>query len=191
VTGLLVVLSGPSGVGKTTVADILLADTRFGRVVTATTRSPREGERDGRDYRFLSHESFREAIGEDALLEHAEVHGELYGTPREEVERVRRTGRHALLLIDVQGAAQVRGSGVDALTVFLAPPSLEELEKRLRGRGTESEESIRRRLDNARREMLRADEYDHVVVNDRADAAAARIVEILRRAADGEDVSRP
>ena len=181
-------LSGPSGVGKSTVADIVLADSRFGRVVTATTRSPRPGERDGKHYRFLTHEDFRAAIERGEFLEHAEVHDQLYGTPREEVDRIRRTGRHALLLIDVQGALQVRQAGVDAVTVFLAPPSTEELEKRLRGRGTEEEEVVRKRLETASREMLRADEYDHVVVNDRAEAAAARIAEIVHRAVEREDV---
>jgi len=154
------VISGPSGVGKSTVADIVLADRRYARVVTATTRSPRPGEEDGVDYGFMKHETFRDAIDRGEFLEHAEVHDELYGTPRDEVDRIRRTGRHALLLIDVQGAAQVRRSGVEAITVFLAPPSVDELERRLRGRGTELDEVVTTRLTNARREMLRADEYD-------------------------------
>jgi len=165
----------------------VLADDRFGRVVTATTRGPREGEVDGKDYRFLTHEAFRAMIDRGEFLEHAEVHDQLYGTPREEVDRIRRTGRNALLLIDVQGASQVRAAGVEAITVFLTAPSVEELERRLRGRGTEAEDVVRLRLTNARREMLRADEYDHVVVNDRVEAAAARIVDIVRKAAERED----
>jgi guanylate kinase len=185
------VLSGPSGVGKSTVANLILTDRRFARVVTATTRAPRGEEQDGVDYRFLTHADFRDAIDRGELLEHAEVHDDLYGTPREAVDRIRRTGRHALLLIDVQGAAQVRAAGVEAITVFLSPPSAEELEKRLRGRGTESEDVVLMRLENSRREMLRADDYDHVVVNDRVEAAAARIVEIIRRAAAREDVKTP
>ncbi len=167
--------------GKTTIADLLLADQRFARVVTATTRAPRGEEQEGVHYRFLTMEEFRSAIDLSELLEHARVHEHYYGTPRENVERIIRTGQHALLLIDVQGAAQVRSSAEEALFVFVAPPSLEELERRLRGRETETETQIRGRMEVAKREMLKADGYDHVVINDRAEAAAARIKEIAFR----------
>lgn len=173
--GGLLVLSGPSGVGKTTVGRGLLRDPRFGRAVTATTRRPREGEVDGRDYLFLDEETFRAGIAAGRFLEHATVHGNLYGTPREQVEAVRARGLTCLLIIDVQGAASLREAGVDALYVFLAPPSWEVLEARLRGRGSDDEAVVRRRLENARTEMERRDEYDAVVINDDLERAIAQI----------------
>ena len=150
-------------------------------MVTTTTRAPRGAERHGIDYRFCDTETFLGLIRDGALLEHAAVHDHWYGTPREAVDAIVRTGRHALLLIDVQGAAQVRAAGIPALFVFLAPPSLDELERRLRERGTEDEPRIQARMEVAKREMLKADDYDHVVVNDRREAAAARIKEIALR----------
>jgi guanylate kinase len=165
------------------VAEILLADRRFARVVTTTTRAPRGDETDGVDYHFLTDAAFRDAIEAGEFLEHAAVHEHWYGTPRAGVDAIVKTGRHALLLIDVKGAAQVRDAGIPALFIFLTPPSLQELERRLRARGTEDEARIRGRMDVAKREMLRADDYDHVVVNDRRDAAAARVKDIVLRAA--------
>jgi guanylate kinase len=171
----LLVLSGPSGVGKTTVGDGLLRNARFARAVTATTRAPREGEVDGRDYLFLSETEFRDGISTGRFLEHAKVHGNLYGTPRDQVEAVQDRGRICLLIIDVQGAASLRADGVEALYVFLAPPSWEVLETRLRGRESDDEATIRRRLENARAELARQDEYDAVVINDDLEAAIAQI----------------
>lgn len=162
----LLVLSGPSGVGKTTVGSGILADARFGRAVTATTRAPRDGEVDGRDYLFLSRDAFDAGIAAGRFLEHANVHGNLYGTPREQVDAVIDGGRTCLLIIDVQGAATLRSDGADALFVFLAPPSWDELERRLRGRGTDPDDVVQRRLENARAEYDRRGEYDHVVIND-------------------------
>ena len=171
----LLVLSGPSGVGKTSVAEGLLADARFGRAITATTRSPRSGERHGRDYLFLSRDDFLEGVAAGRFLEHAEVHGNLYGTPRESVDRVRAEGRVCLLVIDVQGAAILRDRNVEALFVFLAPPSWDELESRLRGRGSEDEATVLRRLAQARIELDRQAEYDTVVLNERLEGAIGEI----------------
>jgi guanylate kinase len=171
----LIVVSGPSGVGKTTVFDGVLENPAFGRAVTATTRPPREGEVDGRDYVFLSEDEFRAGIAAGRFLEHADVHGNLYGTPADQVEAVLDSGRTCLLNIDVQGAATLRENGVDAVYVFLAPPSWEVLEARLRGRGTENEAVLERRLRNARSELDRQDEYDTVVINDDLRVAIAQI----------------
>jgi guanylate kinase len=178
--GLLVVLSGPSGVGKTSVAERLLVQPGFARAVTATTRSPRPGERDGVDYVFLDDASFRARVARGEFLEHAEVHGNLYGTPRESVDVVLARGLACLLVIDVQGAASLRGAGVEALYVFVAPPSDAELERRLRARGTDSEEAIARRLRTARAELARRGEYDTVVINGDLDRAVGEISRLVQ-----------
>ena len=178
--GLLLVLSGPSGTGKSTVIAGLMGlrdDIRFS--VSATTRAPRPGEQDGRDYYFISREEFLDMIGRDAFLEHAEYVGNFYGTPAAPVEENMRAGFHVLLDIEVQGAAQVMAKRPDAVSVFLAPPSLEELEKRLRGRGTDDDERIARRLEAARRELAQADTYTYTVVNDDANEAARQLDAIL------------
>ena len=164
--GLLVVLSGASGVGKTAIAAELLRLPQFARAVTATTRAPRPGEKDGVDYHFLTDAAFREKVARGEFLEHAEVHGRLYGTPRDAVQAIAGRGLVCLLVIDVQGAATLRRDKVAGRFVFVAPPSLEELERRLRGRGTESEEAIARRLAAARQEIAESGSYDAVVIND-------------------------
>ena len=184
--GLLVVLSGPSGVGKTTVVDRLLERPGFRRAVTATTRAPRPGEVDGVHYRFLDDATFARLVAEGRFLEHATVHDRSYGTPIDAVDAVLDAGDTCLLNIDVQGAATLRERVPEALQVFLAPPSFEELERRLRGRRSETEEQVRRRLATARAELARADEFASVVINDDLERVIAHIEGLVhaRRCAD-------
>ncbi len=181
--GKLIILSGPSGVGKTTVARPLLAIPGFRRVVTATTRAPRPGEVNGRDYHFLSAAEFEKWIQAGQLIEHARVHGHWYGTPRQAVEEGLARGDWILLIIDVQGARQVRERGRDLplTTIFLLPPSFEALEERLEERGTEAPEAVQKRLETARRELEEQRFYDHVVVNDRVDRAVEEILRFIGR----------
>jgi guanylate kinase len=176
--GPLVILSGPSGSGKTTLVKRLLGDPglRLRRAVTATTRPPRDGERDGQDYHFWARERFEEAARSGELLESAVVHGQLYGTPRSEVEEARARGEGVILVIDVQGASRVRRLCPEALTVFLRAPSFEEYQRRLAGpERHESPASITRRLETARRELEHAGEYDKVVINDNLEVAVAEV----------------
>ena len=179
-TGKLIVLSGPSAAGKTTVADRLLERGDFERVVTATTRAPRDNEVNGRDYHFLSRQDFEASIASGGFLEHAVVHDHLYGVPRSEVETRLASGHHVLLNVDVQGARFIRQNAADLplVTVFLKPPSFEALEDRIRGRNTESEKDIQTRLGNAKTEMAEEPLYDFSVVNDVVDQAVAEIVRI-------------
>ena len=179
--GALIVLSGPSGVGKGSVLDELeKLGITFLRSVSATTRGPREGEKDGVSYYFLKREQFQKMLDEDAFLEHAEYAGECYGTPEAPVDRALAENRNVLLEIDVQGAMQVRRKRPDAVLVFLLPPSLEELERRLRNRGTETEEKIQKRLAAAGKECEMSDKYDYRIINDERERAAAELAEIVR-----------
>lgn len=186
--GIVAVVSGPSGVGKTTVIDGLLRRPGYSRSVTATTRSPRPGEKEGVHYLFLARERFEEDLAKGRFLEHATVHGNLYGTPRDGVESVLARGEVCLLNIDVQGAASLRASGLPVVTVFLLPPSMEELEARLTGRGTEGLLETERRIEVARREMSQADRFDARVVNrevERTVAEVAAFVESRRGGSTG------
>lgn len=178
----LVVISGPSGVGKTSVCDELLRRRGFERVVTATTRPPRGEERDGVDYLFLPRAEFERRAREGGFLEWAEVHGNLYGSPRAQADAILRRGRHALLNIDVQGARSVRASGLPCLLVFLLPPSMEVLERRLRKRATDGEETIRRRLEGARAELADQGEFDVRIVSDTIPQTADDIVRAVAAA---------
>ena len=178
--GLMFVVSGPSGAGKSTVlARILgaLGDLHFS--ISATTREPRSGEVDGTDYYFVSRERFEDMIRCDDLLEWAQVHGNYYGTPAEFVRDQLRIGRDVVLDLDVQGARKVRERFPKAIFVFLAPPSMEELSRRLHGRHTETEERIQRRLSNARTELAAIHEYDYLVVNETVAGAALRLQSII------------
>lgn len=163
--GRLLVISGPSGSGKSTIAKRLLEDPRIEFSVSATTRPMRAGEVDGRDYHFVGRERFRELVDQGAFIEWADVHGNLYGTLREPLERALAAGRIYLLEIDVQGANKLQAIGVEALYVFLAPPDMSALRARLVGRGTDAPDVIERRLQRAELEMQESRRYDHVLVN--------------------------
>jgi guanylate kinase len=176
----LVVLSGPSGVGKGTVLAAIRR--RFPQVwlsVSATTRPPRPGETEGVEYHFVDDAEFDRLVASGDLLEHAEYAGYRYGTPRAPVLSRLASGVPALLEIDLQGARQVRDRMPEALLVFLAPPSFEELARRLTGRGTEDADRVRRRLDLARIELAAEEEFDVVVVNDSVESAAERVVALI------------
>ncbi|HEX9052052.1 MAG TPA: guanylate kinase [Anaeromyxobacter sp.] len=181
--GLLLVLSAPSGAGKTTLAHRFRAahpEAIFS--ISATTRAPRGAERDGEDYHFVAPARFAELVAQGAFAEWAEVHGQRYGTLRATVDGALRAGRIALFDIDVQGGEQIEAAWPrDTATVLVLTPTVAELERRLRGRSTDSESAIRRRLDAARAEVARGlASYDYVLVNDDLDAAGARLDAIAR-----------
>ncbi|MFC5703436.1 guanylate kinase [Cohnella faecalis] len=178
--GLLIVLSGPSGVGKGTVCTALrgkLPELIYS--VSATSRQPREGERDGVNYFFKTREQFQDMIARDALLEHAEYVGNYYGTPREFVEKTLAEGKDIILEIEVQGAIKVKEKFPEGVFVFLLPPSLNELRQRIVGRGTETQATIDHRLSVAIEEMNLLYHYDYAVVNDQIDSACSRISSII------------
>jgi guanylate kinase len=180
---LLVVVSGPSGVGKSTiVANLARRRPQVVPIVTATTRPRRDGEVDKVHYHFLSDAEFDRLRGEGGLLEHANVHGNWYGTPIEQVRGILAAGRDAILTIDPQGARSVRELVPDALLIFVMPPSIEDLVARLAGRGSEDDESLAIRRANAAAEMSASGDYDYVIVNETGhpDAAADRIWEIVQ-----------
>lgn len=178
--GLLIVVSGPSGSGKGTVLNKLFS-LRNGIFysVSATTREPRPGEIEGKNYFFLSKEEFTRQIASGNMLEHAQYCGNYYGTPRIAVEERLNRGDDVILEIDVQGAAKIRQSCPDSVSIFLMPPSLAELEKRLKSRGTESEEKIRNRLATAKAEIDARENYDYIVINDVISTAAKKISSII------------
>jgi len=178
--GKLLVLSGPSGAGKSTVIAKLMErrdDISFS--VSATTRGPRPGETDGINYYFKTHDEFKAMIGEGAFLEHAEYAGNCYGTPKAPVLEQMESGKTVILDIEVQGAFQVKEAMPEAVMVFLAPPSIAELERRLRGRKTDSEEKILLRLATAKSEFALAGRYDYIVINDSAEVAADELNAII------------
>lgn len=181
--GLLIIISGPSGVGKGTVRKYFMDDDslRLTYSISMTTRKPRQGERDGVDYIFTTREKFEEAIAEGELLEWAEFVGNYYGTPLTQVEKLREEGKNVLLEIEVQGADQVRKKCPDALSIFIIPPSMEELEKRIRGRRSEPEEIVQQRLAKAENEMKMISNYKYIVCNEDPQLAAELISSIIKR----------
>jgi guanylate kinase len=182
--GLVFVVSGPSGVGKSTVLrQVLERDPNLVFSVSHTTRSPREGEVEGRDYHFVTAETFRELIDADAFLEWAEYQGRYYGTSRAAVSAPTQQGLDLILEVEVQGAAQLRERLPEARTIFVLPPSsLAELERRLRGRASDDDQAIRKRLDRARHEVLEVENYDYAIINDDVERAVARLITIIEAA---------
>ena len=180
--GLLIVLSGPSGVGKGTVRKALfeMPEQEFVYSVSMTTRAPRPGEVDGVDYYFVSKEEFERQIDAGNLLEYAEFVGNYYGTPKDKVEEQLNKGKEVILEIEVNGALQVRDKCKDAVFIFLVPPTRRALYDRLKSRGTECEERILARINKANKEFRLAHQYDYIVVNDEIYNAADRIMAIIR-----------
>ncbi|MFZ4508855.1 MAG: guanylate kinase [Fimbriimonas sp.] len=180
-SGRLLILSGPSGVGKDTLLDAWHGrNPRVQRVIAYTTRAVRPGETDGIDYHFVSPDRFHELAAGGHFLEHKEVHGNFYATPLTDMERMLAEGRFAILKIDVQGALDVMTLRPDALAIFLLPPSMDELERRIRCRGTEDEAAITKRLQNARDEIALSERYHRRVVNDDLERALAELESIAR-----------
>ncbi|MGZ4137679.1 MAG: guanylate kinase [Actinomycetota bacterium] len=195
--GKLIVIAGPSGVGKGSIVRRLLDRDRaeghghLAYSISVKTRAPRANERDGREYHFISEAAFDAMLRNDELLEWAPFVDHRSGTPRKFVEDSLAAGRDVILEIDVKGAEQVRAEVPDATVIFLAPPSMEELERRLRGRGTEDDERIARRLDTAAWEMTQRDWFDHVVVNDDLERAADEVAAIIEASRTGHASGHP
>ena len=178
--GKLIVISGPSGAGKSTVVFKAIEGREdFCFSTSVTTRKPRPGEVDGREYFFVDPDRFKEMVANDELLEHAEYVANSYGTPRAYVDEKLNAGLNVLLDIEVQGARQIREKKPDAVMIFIIPPSLEELERRLKGRGTDTDRAIEARLIRARQEYQEADFYDYIIINDDADKAARELSAII------------
>ncbi len=181
--GIIVVVSGFSGAGKGTIMkELLKRYDNYELSISATTRAPRPGEENGREYFFITDEEFEKLIAEDGLIEHAGYCGHYYGTPRKFVEDKLASGKDVVLEIEIQGALQIKKKFPQALLLFVMPPSIEELEKRLRGRGTETEEVIRGRLKRAVEESKGIDEYDNIVINDVVDACVEQMHGIIKAA---------
>ena len=184
--GILIVLSGFSGAGKgTLVKELMKTYDNYALSISMTTRKPREGEVHGREYFFTERESFEEKIAQNGLIEYAEYCGNYYGTPRDYVEEMLAAGRDVLLEIEIQGMHKVKKMFPDMLTLFVTPPSIAELEKRLRGRGTETEEVIRKRLARAAEEAKGMEDYEYLVVNDDLQECVEEIHSIVKAAKRG------
>ena len=178
--GLLIVLSGPSGSGKNTVCDMAKeVMPNIWESVSMTSRKPRKGEVDGKDYYFVSEEEFEKNIEDGKMLEHAKFAGNYYGTPRESVQKQLDAGKDVLLVIEIQGALQIKEKISQALFVFLLPPSMKELKRRLRMRKTETEEKLMERFETAYKEINELPKYNYVIVNDKADEAARKLEAII------------
>ncbi len=177
--GKMVLISGPSGAGKSTICRRLLQDPRVQFSISATTRAPRTGEVDGRDYHFLSPQEFRAKTAAGEFIEQAEVHGNMHGTLRAPMEQAIAEGRIYLLEIDVQGANQIKAQQIPGVFLFIAPPDAETLRKRLVGRGTDAPEVVERRLAKAEDELRERVKYDHVTVNDDVDRALDEVRRLI------------
>ena len=178
--GLLLVVSAPSGCGKGTILGEILKDEGFYYSISATTRAPREGEQDGVNYHFITKEEFEQRIARGGMLEYAQYCGNYYGTPKKEVEQMREAGRDVILEIEVEGAMKVRSLCPDAVFLFIAPTSVEELRRRLNKRGTEAAEVIEERVAQASRELSYADRYDYIIVNGELEKAIDDFRTIVR-----------
>lgn len=178
--GLLVILSGPSGAGKGTILKCVLSGRENAALsISATTRSPRAGEEDGKDYYFISKDKFSEMNAAGEMLESAEYCGNFYGTPAAPIKKWTSQGVDVILEIEVKGGKQVKKKRPDSVGIFILPPSLKVLEQRLRKRGTESDEVIQKRLLTARREISEAANYDYIVINDNLESAAEQVCQII------------
>lgn len=184
--GILIVLSGFSGAGKgTLMKELLKTYDNYALSISMTTRNPRPGEEDGREYFFSTREAFEEKIAQNGLIEYAEYCGNYYGTPRDYVERMLEEGKDVILEIEIQGMRKVKKMFPQMLSLFVTPPSAAELERRLRGRGTETEEVIRKRLGRASEESCGVEDYDYIVINDRLEECVKEIhgiVQVAKRA---------
>ncbi len=179
--GLVIVVSAPSGGGKGTILkELFKRNTNMKFSVSATTRNPRPGEVDGQSYYFTDKKHFEELIAEGKMLEHAEYCGNYYGTPKEPIEKAVAEGYDIVLEIEVQGGAQIKKKIPDCVSVFITPPSMKVLERRLRNRGTETDEVIKNRLNTALQEIPRAKDYDYIVVNDELEKAVDELEAIIK-----------
>lgn len=179
--GMLVLFSGPSGVGKDTVLDIILdKDDMLQRSISLTTREKRQGETDGVDYYFITKDRFLNMVESGQVLEYAQYGENIYGTPKEPVDKWLKEGKTVILKIEVKGAQKIRELYPDAVSIFLLPPSMQILENRIRRRGTENEQDIAKRLEIAKNEILRSADYDFVVVNDDIDEASNNVLSIIK-----------
>jgi guanylate kinase len=178
-SGLLVVISGPSGAGKGTIVKELIKNEMYALSVSATTRLPREGEVNGREYFFTGNEEFEKLLNGGKLLEHAKYVNNYYGTPRKFVEEQIALGKAVILEIEIDGALQVKEKMPETVLIFITPPTWEELERRLTGRNTENEQIVKYRLKKAKLEMAQTEKYDYIVVNDNVNTAAEKINAIV------------